>query len=201
MPPLPRRLTLVRHAMPAVDAEVDPAEWILDQQGADAAAALDLPPDAAAVSSPEQKSRQTVAIARGTTIDAVPVDDRFREIDRVERVHDGFRDARRAWVAGALDGRHEGWEHPHAAAQRFHEGLLAHPAEHLVVGTHGMVLTAWSVSSGLIGPGEDAATFWEALRLPDVLTIELPLLRVRAALTDPEGRIARVRRRGAGPRR
>ncbi|WP_309129262.1 histidine phosphatase family protein [Microbacterium sp.] len=186
MPSLPRRITLVRHAMPVVDVAVDPAAWSLSAEGAAAASALHLATDAVAVSSPELKALQTVALARGVATDEVAVDARFREVDRVEAVHDGFREARRAWVTGVLDSRHEGWEHPDAAARRFHEGLLAHPAEHLVVGTHGMVLTAWMVARGLVAPGAPAAAFWEALGLPAVVELGAerpPAVMDRAAET------------------
>ncbi|MFD5214863.1 histidine phosphatase family protein [Microbacterium sp. NPDC058345] len=166
-----RRITFVRHAMPVVDDGLAPAAWSLSAEGAVAASALDLPTDAVAVASPERKAVQTIALARRVATEDIATEARFREVDRVEAVHDDFRDARRAWVAGALDARHTGWEHPHAAAHRFHEGLLAHPADHLIVGTHGMVLTAWMVAQGLIPPGEAATAFWEALPLPAVVEL------------------------------
>src|SRR5690606_13042358 len=66
------------------------------------------------------------------------------------------------------------------------------------VGTHGMVLTAWLAAQGLIA---DAVAFWEALRFPDVVEIVIPLLRVRAVLTDAEGRFVLIKRTrpGQGP--
>ncbi|MFC7790324.1 hypothetical protein ACU045_15215 [Microbacterium sp. MAHUQ-60] len=83
------------------------------------------------MSSPERKSVQTVALALGLPESAVATAASFREVDRVERVHDGFSDARGAWIAGRLDARNEGWEIPDAAVRRFHEWLLAHDAEHV----------------------------------------------------------------------
>ncbi|BDZ38264.1 NUDIX domain-containing protein [Microbacterium suwonense] len=113
-------------------------------------------------------------------------------------MHEGFRDARRAWVAGRLDARHACWETPDAAARRFHDGLLVYEAEHLIVGTHGMVLTAWLATQGLVERGVDAVAFWESLRFPDVLELGLPLLRVRAVLTDAEGRFVLIKRTRPG---
>lgn len=197
MPPA-RRLTLVRHAMPAVDVALPAGAWPLSELGTAAAAALrlDAADETLVVSSPERKAHDTVALALPSA--PVTTDERFREVDRVEQVHDDFRAARAAWIAGALDDRHAGWEKPDAAAQRFHDGLLAHAAEHLVVGTHGMVLTAWLVARGLVPDGQGAVEFWDALRLPDVIDLELPLLRVRAVLTDADGRLVLIKRTRPG---
>ena len=126
-----------------------------------------------AVSSPETKALQTTALALAVDPDAMAQDTRFREIDRDEQVHDGFREARSVWIVGRLDERHRGWETPEAAARRFHDGLLAYPFEHLVVGTHGMVLTAWMVAHRAIAPGEAAIAFWEALTFPAVVEVSL----------------------------
>lgn len=194
------RITFLRHAMPEVESGIMPAEWRLSAAGVAAAGALHIAsaPSTRALSSPELKARQTTALAMGSPLETIMTDIRFREVDREERVHDGFREARRAWVAGRLDRRHRGWETPGAAARRFHDGLLAHVAEHLVIGTHGMVLTAWMVDQGLIAPGDEAVAFWEALRLPDVVELALPLLRVRAVLTDAEGRHVLIKRTRPG---
>ncbi|MFE6994711.1 histidine phosphatase family protein [Microbacterium sp. NPDC057659] len=168
-----RKITLLRHAMPEVDASSAPSSWRLSADGAAAAAALLL--EGAAVSSPELKALQTTALATRVLPEAVAQDARFREVDRDEPVHDDFRDARRAWVSGSLDERHSGWETQDAVSQRFHDGLMAHSAEHLVVGTHGMALTAWMTAQGLIEPGDAAVEFWAALRFPEVIELDLPL--------------------------
>lgn len=194
-----RRVTFLRHAMPQVNETQPPGDWVLSPAGIAAAVALRVDGSAAtAVSSPERKAVQTVAHALSLPESAVATDSAFREIDRVEQVHADFRDTRRAWIAGLLDERHEGWETPDAAAQRFHEGLLGHPAEHLIVSTHGMVLTAWLLAQGLIERADDAVVFWDALRLPDVLEVSVPLLRVRAVLTDAEGRVVLIKRTQPG---
>ncbi|UNK72466.1 NUDIX domain-containing protein [Microbacterium sp. H1-D42] len=199
-PHLPlRRIIFLRHAMPRVDAFSSPGTWELNPSGIAAAAAHPVSAaDAVVVSSPERKALQTAALMTARTVDAVAADARFREVDRVERVHDDFRAARAAWVAGLLDSRHQGWETPDAAAQRFHEGLLAHTTDHLIVGTHGMVLTAWLVAHGRVAPGDAAVAFWEALDFPAVVEVALPLVRVRAMLSDAEGRMILIKRTRPG---
>jgi len=168
-----RVVSFVRHAFPEVDSSVDPAECALSIAGTEAAKALELPRDALIVSSPERKALQTVSLAAEVAEVAVVVDPAFREVDRVETVHAGFREARRAWVSGALDKRHEGWELPEEAATRFADALLRFSAPHLVVGTHGMALTAWMVSCGVVDRGAPAVDFWDQLRFPEVMTVEL----------------------------
>lgn len=189
-----RRLTFLRHAMPEVDEEADPGAWPLSAAGLRAAAETAPVAGDLIASSPELKAHQTTALVTGVELHRLRTDARFREVDRTEPVHDDFRSARQAWVAGRLDDRHLGWERPDAAARRFHDGLLAHEGDHLVVGTHGMVLTAWFVHQGLIAPGDDAVAFWQALRFPDVIEVGIPLLRVRALLTDAAGRYILIRR-------
>lgn len=183
--------------MPAVDGNASPAAWPLVSEAVVAAGALRL--DAASertvvVSSPERKAVQTCALAVGASESAVLTDTGLREIDRIESVDAGFRDARRAWIAGRIDERHRGWESPDAAARRFHEALLRHPGDHLIVATHGMVLTSWLVAQGIVASGGDAIEFWESLRLPDVIALDLPLLRVRAVLKDADGRFVLIKR-------
>lgn len=195
-----RRITFVRHATPDVDAAVEPAEWALSADGLKSAAALRLQADSEVrvVSSPERKALETVVSALAASRCEFDIADAFREADRQEAVHGGSREARRAWVAGRLDSRHEGWETPDAAARRFHEGLLACPAEHLIVSTHGMVLTAWLVWMGLVGPGDTAVEFWESLAFPDVIALDVPLPRVRAVLTDAEASYVLIKRTRPG---
>ncbi|MFD5225484.1 NUDIX domain-containing protein [Microbacterium sp. NPDC058342] len=183
--------------MPEVVVSAPPSAWRLSAEGTADASALMI--DATtAVSSPETKAVQTAALALHVDAAAIIQDMRFREVDREEQVHYGFREARRAWVSGRLDARHDGWETPDAAAHRFHMGLLAHSADHLIVGTHGMVLTAWMVSMGLVAAGDAAVGFWEGLGFPDVIDLDIPLPRVRAVLTDAEGRYLVIKRTRPG---
>lgn len=185
--------------MPRVDAAKAPDLWELSPAGVATARAHPVQAaEATIMSSPERKALRTTALMTASDEAALGVDARFREVDRLERVHDDFRAARAAWIAGELDSRHHGWETPDAAARRFHEGLAAHTADHLIVGTHGMVLTAWLVAQGQVQPGVAAVAFWEALDFPAVVEITVPLVRVRAALSDADGRFILIKRTRPG---
>lgn len=166
-------VTFVRHALPAVDPQVQSSEWALTHEGAEAAKALDISGHARFVSSPELKALQTVALATGRSEDTILIDQAFREVDRIEAVHDGFRAARRAWVSGELDHQHDGWESPESAAHRVSDALRRYDAPHLIVGTHGMVLTAWLVSTGVVKPRDAAIEFWERLPFPATVAVEI----------------------------
>ncbi|MFC8597392.1 histidine phosphatase family protein [Isoptericola sp. NPDC057191] len=167
------RITLLRHAEPEVTADALPEAWPLTCAGREAARRLRLPQDARVVASPERKAVETLALALGVA--DVPVDPRFAEVRRpAEPVAPGFRTVRQAWVQGAHDGRHDGWETTAEAARRFDDGVRDRAGGHdLVVATHGMVLTAWLVSVGQVAAGAPAAAFWDALALPDVVTVDL----------------------------
>lgn len=174
-----RRVLLVRHAMPVVEPGTDPAGWTLSAAGEAAAAALRprLPADARLVSSPEPKAVQTITGATGL----LPVTDaRFGEVRRPAEPQDGWRAARHAWVSGAHDDRHLGWETFAEAGQRFAAGVADYSTrsgtdvDTVVIGTHGMVLTAWLVSIGFWQPGEPAAQRWATLECPDVVEVTFP---------------------------
>lgn len=164
---------LVRHAMPQVRTDLAPDAWALSAEGARAARELRgaLPSDATVVSSPERKAIETVRLA--TARDPM-VCAQFAEVDRPGEPFDGDpRPRQRAWVQGWLDERHQGWESPGAAAARFAAGIATAPAvPHLVVGTHGMVLTAWLVSIGRLPAGVVAGDWWGQLTLPAVVRVE-----------------------------
>jgi broad specificity phosphatase PhoE len=158
---------LVRHAMPAFEEAVAPAEWPLSDEGPRAVAGLVLPAGAYLVASAEVKARQTLE-AFGTVVQ----DARFNEVERVGEPWEGdYRELRRAYVDGA---EHAGWE-PHAAVvARFDVGLRAHAAlaggRPLVVASHGMAMTLWVAgTSGLAGAG----AFWESLAFPDARAVPL----------------------------
>lgn len=73
-----------------------------------------------------------------------------------------------------MDARHEGWERPDDASRRFAAGIDVLDGNVMVVATHGMVLTAWLQHIGVVGPGDEAADFWERLALPDVVELDVP---------------------------
>jgi len=189
-------LFFIRHAAPEATAALSPAEWPLSVSGVAAARALELPAGARILASNERKAIETVEIASGTT---AIVDPDFGEVRRDEPFGDDFRQRRRAWIRGDRDDRHTGWETQEAAARRMTDGLRRHRADAMVVGTHGMVLTAWLVHSGLVHRGEPAAEFWEGLAFPEVVPVmadealrDFRLVprreRLRPRRADPRGR-------------
>lgn len=171
---MPRTVILLRHAQPQVQADQSPADWPLSSAGRDAAALLgeELLADAYLASSGEAKAAETIQLAAGVATASVHIDDRFGEVRRPgEPFDDNHRMRRRAWVEGRLDERHETWETPVQAGQRFQQGLDAIDADRVAVATHGMVLTAWLVSIGHVQAGTAAGEFWTRLKFPDVLTV------------------------------
>jgi len=124
------------------------------------------------VASTEAKAIETLRLAPDRA--SVPTDARFDEVARPGEPFDGaFRAARLAWVEGTVDHRNAAWEPPEQAARRFDAGVRAHAsADALVVGTHGMVMTAWLVSIGHVAPGVAAGELWERLTFPDIVRVE-----------------------------
>lgn len=127
------------------------------------------------VSSEELKALQTLQCLRPGRQDTMLQDGRFNEVQRDEPFDGDFRSRRLAWVEGKLDGRHANWETRHEAARRFDAAVRAHAqsGERVVIASHGMIITAWLVAQGRIGAGEDAGRFWQSLRFPDVIDIDL----------------------------
>ena len=155
--------------MPQATADIDPTRWPLSAEGA-AACALELPAGARIMASDERKAIETVSLASGCR--DIIIDADFGEVRRVESFDAGFSERRRAWIRGSLDERHVGWETPDAVALRVLSALKRHCADTMVVGTHGMALTAWLVHMRLLGAGESAARYWERLEFPHVVLVE-----------------------------
>jgi broad specificity phosphatase PhoE len=102
------------------------------------------------------------------------VDSRLNEVRHPpDSIGNEVRSVRRAWVAGRLDERHNGWETPTVAAARFDAGIRDYASGNVVIASHGMVLTAWLVSIGTLAAGQPAALFWEELGFPDIVEVEL----------------------------
>jgi len=146
---------LVRHAMPEVVPGAPPTEWELGADGLAAARALAARLDGdQVVSSDEPKARQTaaeIAVGRDLRLDA-----RLREAERPGGWDPDYRARAARYVGGeAL----AGWE-PHAAVI----ARVGAAARGDIVVTHGLALTLWLASTGLVG---DATRFWEELRFPD----------------------------------
>jgi len=163
-------LILVRHAMPAATADVMPEDWPLSAEGAESALRLraSLPSGSYVVSSPERKARET-AFGDAST---ARTDGRLGEVRRVGEPWDGdYLQLRRAYVGGR---HHPGWEPHEAVEARFQSAVDEHDARAdgapVVVCSHGMAMTRWLVSVGLLDPGQ-AVSFWEDLRFPDCLVV------------------------------
>ena len=172
-----RTVIIIRHAGPEAHPDRSPASWPLSPAGRIAAAGLNgqLPSTAFLTSSREVKAIETLSLAAGVDPAAIHQHDHFGEVHRpAEPFDDDHRARRRAWVEGRLDARHELWETPDQAGQRFQQGLEDLDAGTIAVATHGMVLTAWLVAIGRVEPGPAAGEFWAELAFPEILTIKLP---------------------------
>lgn len=106
---------------------------------------------------------------------AIMQDPRFNEVRRQDPFDEDFMSRRRAWIEGELDRRHARWERPHEAADRFDRAVRDYAAseQRLVIGSHGMVITAWLIGRGHVRAGADAGRFWEALAFPDLVTVDI----------------------------
>jgi broad specificity phosphatase PhoE len=170
------RIALVRHAPPQVSPDEPAWQWSLTADGRRLASELRtrLPANGIWIASDEVKATETLICARPDDAIEVRQDVRFGEVLRDEPFDDGFRDRRRAWVEGRLDEPHAGWESAREAAARFDAAIndYAEPGGPLVIGSHGMVITAWLVHIGAIRPGRPAGELWEAMKLPDIIEIE-----------------------------
>ena len=168
-------LFLVRHAEPLLDPRTNPADRPLSPAGRRAAAGLQgaIPSGARWVSSIERKAYETLLEASPEAV-TIGQEERFGEVLRVEPFDDAVRERRRAWVEGRLDARHEGWETPHEAAERFEAGVRGHVEDtgSLVVGTHGMVMTAWLVHARGQVSTAAAGAFWVGLDFPEVVRVD-----------------------------
>jgi broad specificity phosphatase PhoE len=169
-------LTLIRHAMPQVDADVPPHRWQLGLDGRAAAAALRtaVPDPAYLVASDEPKAVETMRELAGHR--DIPMDPGFAEVRRRKfwTTDEEYRDLARSYLDGA---EHPAWEAHQAVVDRFDAALARNAARAadagraLVVGTHGMAMTLWLASRKLIDTAN--TEFWEALRFPDLIDVDL----------------------------
>jgi broad specificity phosphatase PhoE len=173
-------LTLIRHAMPQVDAAMPPHRWQLGAEGRAAAAALRtaVPDPAHLVASDEPKAVETMRELAGHR--DIPMDPGFAEVRRRKfwTTDVEYRDLARSYLDGA---EHPAWEAHQAVVDRFDAALARHTVRAadagrpLVVGTHGMAMTLWLASRKLTDSANTA--FWEALRFPDVIDVDLDVGR------------------------
>lgn len=192
--------------MPLLEPDVPSEQWRLGESGRAAARALagEMPPAAYLAASHEPKAVQTVqelAIGQHVVTDAG-----FREVERPHEWSGDYRARARAYVEGVC---HPGWE-PHAdVIARFDDAVSRHGSratalgQILVIGTHGMAPTVWLAERVTLRPSP--AEFWERLRFPDVIDVDLPAGRAEQRMGVGTGwwRLAmgtgkaRWRRRGA----
>lgn len=162
--------------MPELEPEVSSERWQLGAKGRAAARSLRslVAEPAYLVASDEPKAVQTMQELAGCL--AVATDPGFGEVRRPYLWSDGhaYRSTARSYVEGA---RHPGWEaHAHvvarfAAAVARHAVLAEAANRTLVIGTHGLALTVWM--AGLTQLEPSPARFWEQLRFPDVIDVDL----------------------------
>lgn len=166
------RIFLVRHAQPQVSPAADPRDWPLSGPGRSAARYLRgrLPVAGLWVASTEVKAFETLSCAKPDEAIVITTDERFDEVNRLEPFDGDVTARRRAWVDDRLDERHSGWETPLEAAERFEAAVRDHSAlgSPLVIGSHGMVLTAWLVHVRGAVNRQAAGAFWEAMAFPYV---------------------------------
>lgn len=169
------RILLVRHAEPQASPGADPQRWSLSEAGRSAATRLvsRLPATGRWVASTEVKAYETLLCARADEAFSIAQDARLDEVRRVEPFDDDFRARRRAWVEGRLDVRLAEWETPLEAAARFDEAVTDHSgrASTLVIGSLGMVLTAWLVHARGAVARQEAGGFWDAMAFPEVIEV------------------------------
>jgi broad specificity phosphatase PhoE len=168
-------ITYVRHAMPAVEAGVDPAAWHLDAVTRDQVQAwadrLEVGDGIGAlVSSSEPKALETAEAIAERWSAGVATDDGLREAAR-PWVGTGYRAVAHRYLRGE---RPEGWE-PHdevarrmaAAIGRAHEVATGGP---VVVVSHGLAL---SIHLGdRLGADFDRESFWSRLAFPDAWVLD-----------------------------
>lgn len=168
-------LVLVRHAMPDARPDIPPHRWSLTDASRREARALKsaLPLDLVHyVASEERKAIQTLEeLADG---EPPVIDPDLGEVRRPFEWSNRFRERARAYLRGIdLDG----WEPRERVAARFDAAIERHAAvsrageRTLVVGTHGTALTVWLAHR--VRHSFDPIGFWEGLRFPDVVFVDL----------------------------
>ena len=169
-------ITYVRHAMPAVEEEVDSTQWHLDEATRAHAEAwadrLEVGNGIGAlITSTEPKALETAeAIARHWPCE-VQTDDRLREARR-PWIGTGYRAMAHRYLRGE---HHEGWEAHQAVEERMHlvvaEAIArTREGDAIVLVTHGLAL---SLHLGeRLGDDFDREAFWSRLAFPDAWVLE-----------------------------
>jgi 2,3-bisphosphoglycerate-dependent phosphoglycerate mutase len=183
-----QKLLLIRHAQPEITPGTPARQWPLSPAGRESAyqlarcIALEYRP-AALLTSPEDKARETASII-GSFLD-LPVAI-IPDLHEHKREHTSWLSPE-TWEATltAFFSRPTelilGEETAQQALRRFQAAiesiLAAHPSGDLAIVTHGTVLTLFVAHHN---PQIDALAFWHALKLPELVGLELPGFKMRA---------------------
>lgn len=159
------RIILIRHALSAVDPNVDSREWGLAPGAREEAERLArmLPDDIGDTiwTSSEKKAIQTASAIAGVHGLRLEVDERFGEVTRPWTGGD-YRSLARRYLAGDVP---NGWERPDDVIERFRAGVGEGGS--LIV-DHGLAMSLFLGAS----TGIDVVSFWDALTLPDAWLLD-----------------------------
>ena len=174
------RVILVRHAEPQVDTDIPASAWILTVRGEDATRRLvsriaALRP-ATVVSSPECKALQTAGLLVEALDLSMTSDERFAEqgaeSGAFEVDYAKWRASVQEHFARPDDVVLRG-ESSRAAGGRFGSGIALlkekHPATTPVIVSHGRIMASWLSQLA----GSPAMEVWTALRMPDLIDVDL----------------------------
>lgn len=185
------RVILVRHAEPQVEIEIPASAWSLTTRGEQSTRRLvhrlaTLRPGMI-VASPERKALQTAALLVEGLELSLQQDERFSEqgadvgafypdyADFRARVEEHFARPDEVVFRG---------ESSHAAAERFANGVASIGEQSIngvpVIVSHGRIMASWLASV----TGEPAIGIWDALRMPDLLEVDLDTKRYRSIPID-----------------
>jgi len=173
------RVMLVRHAEPHIDIDLPAAEWSLTPRGVASTQRLAVELLAAnpslIIASPERKALETARILAGALDVLIEQDERFSEQGAEAGQFLTDYAEFRALVRHHFD--HPGevvlrQESSHAAGERFGDALRARlesaPGVPVIV-SHGRIMASWLASL----TGSSAWEIWTALRLPDLLDVDI----------------------------
>ena len=174
------RVMLVRHAEPHIDIDLPAAEWSLTPRGVASTQRLAVELLAAnpslIIASPERKALETARILAGALDVPIEQDERFSEQGAEAGQFLTDYAEFRALVRHHFDHPDEvvlRQESSHAARERFGEAVdarLETAASGVpVIVSHGRIMASWLASL----TGSSAWEIWTALRLPDLLDVDI----------------------------
>lgn len=173
------RVMLVRHAEPHIDIDRPAAEWSLTPRGVSstqrlAVELLEANPSLI-VASPERKALETARILAGALDLPIDQDERFSEQGAEAGQFLTDYAEFRALVRHHFDHPDQvvlRQESSHAAGERFADALRARLETTVgvpVIVSHGRIMASWLASL----TGSHAWEIWTALRLPDLLDVDI----------------------------